>query len=77
MARYADLLLAPAEGFGRGFFLPFGQKRELVMLFWPMLDHFWYPLVTLVTFSINLSNFKKIFFKIKKKQSQLIKKKKS
>ena len=26
-ARYAGLLLAPAEGFGRGFFCPSGKKR--------------------------------------------------
>ena len=26
-ARYAGILLAPAEGFGRGLFLPKGQKR--------------------------------------------------
>ena len=27
-ARYAGLLLAPAEGFGRGLFLPFEQKKS-------------------------------------------------
>ena len=30
-ARYAGLLLAPAEGFGRGLFLPFWQKKYLFM----------------------------------------------
>ena len=37
-ARYAGLLLAPAEGFGLWprLFLPFGQKKELFMLFWPI-----------------------------------------
>ena len=36
-ARYAGLLLAPAEGFGRGrgLFLPFGQKKIFLCLFWP------------------------------------------
>ena len=29
------------------------------MLFWPILGHFWCPIVTLVTFSSKLSNFKK------------------
>ena len=38
MARYVGLLLAPAEGFGlwARFFLPFGQKREIFMMFWPI-----------------------------------------
>ena len=33
--RYAGLLIAPAEGFGLRLrlFLPFGQKKELIMLF--------------------------------------------
>ena len=29
------------------------------MLFWPILGQFWCPVVTVVTFSNNLSNFKK------------------
>ena len=29
------------------------------MLFWPILGYFWCPVVTLVYFSSNLSNFKK------------------
>ena len=41
-ARYAGLLLAPAEGFGRGIFPPLGKKK-LIMLFWPILGHFWCP----------------------------------
>ena len=32
-ARYAGLLLASAEGFGGGLFLPFGQKKNLVYCF--------------------------------------------
>ena len=59
MARYAGLLLAPAEGFGLcpRPFLPFKQKRELFMLFWPIFGNFWSPVVTLVTFGSNLSHF--------------------
>ena len=61
--RYGPLrgpyLLAPAEGFGlrpRHFFR---AKKELIMLFWPVLGHFWCPVVTLVTFSNNHSLFEK------------------
>ena len=57
-ARYAGLILAPAEGFGRGFFGPSG-KKELFTLFVPILGHFWCSVVTSVTFSSNLSNFEK------------------
>ena len=32
-ARYAGLLLAPAESFGQGFFCPSAKKKELFMLF--------------------------------------------
>ena len=32
-------------------------KKELIMLFWPILGHFWCPVVTLVNLSSNLSNF--------------------
>ena len=49
-ARYAGLLLAPA--FGRGFFCPSGKKRA----FYAVLAHFWCPVVTMVTFSGNISN---------------------
>ena len=69
-ARYAGLLLALAENFDQRLFLPFGQKKEL-MLFWPILDNFWCPVVTLVTFSINLSTlkrFKKVHKNTKKSQ---------
>ena len=57
-ARYAGLLLAPAEGFDRGSFCP-SKKKKLIMLFWFILGHFWCSVVTLVTFSSNLNNFKK------------------
>ena len=59
-ARYAGLLLAPA----------------LIMLLWPILAHFWCPVVTLVTFNINSEIIQKIPLppkktkKIKKKPPQ-------
>ena len=34
-------------------------KKELFMLFWLTLGHFWCSVVTSVTFSSNLSNFEK------------------
>ena len=34
----------------------FGQKKSL---FWPIFANFWCPVVTLVTFSSNLSNFER------------------
>ena len=55
-ARYAGLLLAPAEDFGLWLRL---VGQELIMLFWATLGNFWCPVVTLVTFSSNLSNFEK------------------
>ena len=80
-ARYAGLLLAPAEGFGLcpRLFLPFRQKKELIMLFWC-------PVVTLVTFSSNLRNFERnakkptkiqFFFKINYKKNQKLQKNKN
>ena len=60
-ARYAGLLLAPAEGFGlwpRLFFVIWA-RREPVMMFWPILGKFGYSVVTLATFSSNLANLKK------------------
>ena len=40
MARYAGLLLAPAEGsaFGRDIFCPVGQKK---WAYYAVLAHFW------------------------------------
>ena len=57
-ARYAGLLLAPAESFGLRprLFLPFGQKKELIIQFWPIFGFLWSPVITLVTFSSNISN---------------------
>ena len=43
---------------GPGFFGPLG-KKGLIMLFLPILGHFWCAVVTLVTFSNNLNNFEK------------------
>ena len=50
-ARYAGLLLAPAEGFGLRprLFLPFGKKRA----YYAVLANFWQFLVS----SSNLANF--------------------
>ena len=48
-ARYAVLLLAPVEGFNQGFFCPWGKKKSLIMLFWPIFGNFWCPVVTLAT----------------------------
>ena len=47
-ARYVGLLLAPAEGFDRGFFGPSGKKRA----FYAVLAQFWQFLV----FSSNHGN---------------------
>ena len=60
-ARYAGLLLAPAEGFGLRprLFFALRAKKKLIMLFWPIFCNFWCPVVTLVTFSSNLSNFER------------------
>ena len=48
-ARYAGLLLAPVEGFGRGFFCPSGKKRA----YYAVLAHFWQFLVS----NSSLGNF--------------------
>ena len=58
-AHYASLLLASAEGFGLQprDLLALWAKKDLIMLVWPILDHFWCPVVTLVTFISTLSNF--------------------
>ena len=69
-ARYAGLLLAPAEGFSRGF-VSLRAKKELIMLFWPVFGNFWCPVVTLVTFSSNISNFERNTKKTKKIKKNL------
>ena len=48
---YAGLLLALAEGFGRGLCLAFGQKRMFFIIL------FGGSVVTIITLSSNLSNF--------------------
>jgi hypothetical protein len=60
-ARYAGLLLAPAEGFGLRprLFFALRAKKELFMLFWPIFGNFWCLVVIVVTFSGNLSNFER------------------
>ena len=67
-ARYAGLLIAPAEGFGLWprLICPSGKKKSFFLLFWPIFGNFWCPVVTVVTFSYNLSNFEKLN-KIQKK----------
>ena len=59
MALYAGLLLAPAEGFGlwSRTFIALWTKKELIMLFWPILGYFMCPVVTLVTFNSRLGKF--------------------
>ena len=71
MARYAGLILAPAECFGLWprAFLSFGQK-DLNLLFWPISDHFWCLVVTLVSFNSKLSTLKRIQKAKKKKKKR-------
>ena len=38
-------------------FFALRAKKELIMLFWTIFGNFWCPVVTLVTFSSNISNF--------------------
>ena len=59
-ARYAGVFLAPAESFGLRpmLFCPLG-KKGVIRLFWPIFGNCWCPVVTLVTFSNNISNFEK------------------
>ena len=40
-------------------FFALRAKKELIMLFWLIFGNFWCPVVALVTFSSNLSNFEK------------------
>ena len=60
-ALYAGLLLAPLEGFGLRprLFFSLLAKKVLIMLFWPIFGNFWCPVVTLVTFISNLSEFER------------------
>ena len=53
-------LLRRASAFGRGLHFALRAKTGLIMLFWPILGHFWCPVVTLITFSSNLMQY--IFF---------------
>ena len=57
-------------------FFALRAKRELIMLFWPIFGNFWCPVVTLITFSSNISNFERNHKKNKKsKKIQKIHKK--
>ena len=47
------------------------SKKELIMLFWPIFCNFWCPVVTLVTFRRNLSNFERNLKKKSKKFQQI------
>ena len=47
-------LRPPAEGF-----FALRAKKNLIMLFWPILGHCWCTVVPLVNLSSNLSKFKK------------------
>ena len=59
-ARYAGLLLAPAEGLPSAeAFFALRTKNEFIMLFGPIFGNFLCPVVTLVTFSSNISNFER------------------
>ena len=57
------LLLAPAEGFRRDFFFALWAEKNALILFGPILSHFWCSVVTSITFINNLSNFEKTFKK--------------
>ena len=76
-AGYAGLLLAPAEGFGRGLFCPWGKKKKIIIT---GLAHIWQFLVS----NRNLckesqkngkKNPKKIKLILKKNQTKKYKKK--
>ena len=54
-----------------GFFLPFGQKKDLIMLFWPILSRFWCSVVNLVTPSKITKSPKKIHKKNLKNPKKL------
>ena len=64
-ARYAGLLLAPAEAF-----FALWAKKKHIMLFWLILGNFWCPVVTLVTFISNHSNFERNSKKTKKSKKE-------
>ena len=74
-ARYASLLLAPGEGFGlqTRFFFALWAKKELFMMSWRLLwcfGNFWCRLVTVLTFSSNISKKKQKSKKNKKNQKK-------
>ena len=48
-------------------FFALRAKKELIILFWPIFGIFWSPVITLVTFSSNISNNNNKNNKIKEK----------
>ena len=52
-------------------FFALRAKKELIMLFWPIFGDFWCPVVTVVTFSSNLSNFERNPKKTEKIQKKI------
>ena len=75
--RYGPLrgpTFSSCKGLRPRFFLPFGQQKELIMLFLPIFGNFLCPVVTLVTFSSNISNFQRNPPPPKKNKIQKIKK---
>ena len=63
-------LLPPAEAF-----FAIQAKRELIMMFWPILLHFQCSVVTLVFFGSNLRTLKRINKRKRKKKLKLIQEK--
>ena len=62
MASYTGQLLAPAEA-----------KKGPIMMFWPILGHFWFSVVALIIFSSKLIKFeerKKLKISKSSKESQ-------
>ena len=55
-------------------FLALRAKKDLILLFWPIFGHFWFLVVTLVTFS---SNFVRNHYKTPKKSHFFFKKSKN
>ena len=74
-----SLLLAPVEGFVQSFFCHSGLTRKLIMLFWPILVHFWCSVAVLHSILVvTLVTLKKVQ-KIQKKflrKSKISKKRK-
>ena len=74
MADYFTKHPATVECFGQSFFFLFGQKKGLIMLFWPILGHCWCSVVSLIAFSSKKNKIKNIYInpKISLKKMQQI-----